>query len=256
MPPFPAHIFAFLFGSIVGSFLNVCIWRLPREESIVFPPSRCPACGAGIRPRDNLPILGWLLLRGRCRDCREPISPRYPLVELLTAVLFLLAYRKAGPTWELLAGLVLLSAMVVIVFIDLDHMIIPDVITLPGIVLGLLLTPLLPHTLLSGVVGAAVGGLYFYLAAVISHLVLKKEGMGGGDIKMAAMMGAFLGWQLLLVAIFLALLLGSATGITLLVLKRKERGDPIPFGPFLALGTVIAYFVGTPLLDWYLSLHR
>ncbi len=254
MPPWFWPLAAFLFGAVVGSFLNVCIWRLPREESIVLPPSHCPACGAHIQPWDNVPIISWIFLRGRCRSCGGRISWRYPLVELLNAVLWTVFLLRLGARPQVLPYLVLASAMVVIVFIDLDHYIIPDTVTLPGIVLGLALTPLLPHRFLDGVIGAAAGGLFFYLTAVVSAFILKQEGMGMGDVKMAAMMGAFLGWRMLLVAVFLALLGGSGSGLLLIALGRRRRRDPIPFGPFLAAGTIIAALWGERLLDWYLFL--
>ena len=246
-------VVAFLFGSIIGSFLNVCIHRIPRGESIVFPPSHCPGCSEKIAPGDNIPILSYLLLRGRCRHCGGGISPVYPLVELLTALLFLYFTCRFGLSRVLLPYLIFLSAMIVIFFIDLFHQIIPDVISLPGILVGLALTPLLPHSFLEGVIGVLAGGGFFLSVAVISEKLLGKPGMGGGDIKLAAMMGAFLGWKLLIVAVFLALLTGSAVGIILMALKKKGRRDPIPFGPFLALGGILTCLWGPVLLEWYLT---
>jgi len=241
---------SFIFGSIIGSFLNVCIYRLPRDESIVFPPSHCPSCNGKIAPGDNVPLLSYLILRGKCRHCREKISPIYPLVEFLTASLFLLFTYHLGLGAELIPCLIFGSAMIVIFFIDLAHQIIPDIITLPGILLGLAFTPLLPHTFLEGIIGIFGGGALFYLIAVLS-----RGGMGGGDIKMVAMMGAFLGWKLLVVAIFLALLSGSSVGIFLLATRIKGRKDPIPFGPFLVLGSILAVLWGRELVEWYLKLR-
>lgn len=248
------YLQATLFGLVIGSFLNVVIHRLPRGESIVRPASRCPGCGRPIRAPDNIPVLSWLLLRGRCRSCGMRISAVYPAVELLTAALFVLYLRRFGPTWGLIPQLALASAMIAVVFIDLEHWIIPDAITLPGMGAGLLATPLLPHTLQEGVIGLVGGGLFFYLVAEISFRILKREGIGGGDIKLAAMMGAFLGWRLLTVAIFLALLTGSAVGLALMAAGKRGRKDAIPFGPFLASGTVLAGLWGERLIGWYLGL--
>jgi leader peptidase (prepilin peptidase)/N-methyltransferase len=247
--PWLLYPLAFILGSIIGSFLNVCIYRLPRDESIFFPPSHCPSCKKKINPGDNVPVLSYLILRGRCRHCGEKISPVYPLVEILTASLFLLFTHHLGLVPGLAPYLVFVSAMIVIFFIDLEHQIIPDVITLPGILLGLAFSPLLPHTLLEGIIGALGGGAFFYLVAVLS-----RGGMGGGDIKMVTMMGAFLGWKILAVAIFLALLIGSAVGISLLATRIKGRKDPIPFGPFLVIGSITAALWGREIIDWYLKL--
>jgi leader peptidase (prepilin peptidase)/N-methyltransferase len=251
------YLTAFLFGSVIGSFLNVVIHRLPREESIVFPPSRCPACRKPIRPWDNIPLVSWLILRGRCRnpECRAVISPRYPAVELSTALLFTAFVWKYGPTVAALPWLVFSALLVAILFIDLDHQIIPDELSLPGLAVGLAVAPILPHPFLEGILGVMAGTTFFYLTAAISFAILGQEAMGDGDIKMAAMMGAFLGWKMLAVGVFVALLAGSAVGVALLALKRRGRRDAIPFGPFLALGGVVASLVGERLLAWYLNLR-
>ena len=273
-PPFLALV-AGLFGAVVGSFLNVVIHRLPAGESIVFPGSRCPRCGAPIRPLDNIPLIGWLALGGRCRDCREPIDPRYPLVELANALLWAALALRFGPGFQLFAFAVLCSALLAITLIDVDHWIIPDAITLPGIAAGLaasfflpprggMLAPFLQHRLgldrLPGFLASLgfwdslaallLGGGLFYIVAVVS-----RGGMGGGDIKLTAMMGAFLGMRDLGVAIFIGLLAGSAVGIGLMIAGRKTRKDAIPFGPFLALGGICAVFWGRSLVAWYLDLR-
>ncbi len=242
-----------LFGTIIGSFLNVVIHRLPREVSVVFPASRCPACGHAIRPWDNVPVVSWLVLRGHCRDCGAPISPRYPAVEALTGMLFAAVLWKTGPSWALAPQFAFVAGLVAIIFVDLDHQVIPDVITLPGLAVGLAVTPLLPHTFFQGVMGVMVGCTFFYLTAVYAFAITGRESMGDGDIKMAAMMGAFLGWRSLLVAILSALLLGSATGLALLASRRRGRKDAIPFGPFLAAGALVALFFGEPLFEWYVA---
>lgn len=243
---------ALLFGSIIGSFINVCIYRLPRGESIVFPPSRCPACKEKILPRDNIPVISYLLLWGGCRSCGARISPLYPLVEMICALLFAVYLARFGLSWILIPYLLLASAMVAVFFIDLEHQIIPDSITIPGMAAGLAFSALLPHSLVEGLTGLFAGGLFFFLAAAASHVLLKKEGMGGGDIKMAAMMGAFLGWKVLMVAIFISLMTGSAVAVILLATGKRGRKDAIPFGPFLALGTIAASLWGIEIFDWYL----
>ena len=236
-------------GAIVGSFLNVCIHRLPRRESVILPGSRCPRCATPIRWYDNIPLLSFLLLGGRCRACRGAISWRYPLVEAITMLVFFLSGARFGFTFEGLRAAVLASALVVVTGIDLDHRIIPDRITLPGIVLGLIGAWFLPPGIVSSAIGTVVGGGLFYAIAWAS-----RGGMGGGDIKLAAMLGAFLGWQAGLLAIFLGVLAGGVVGVVLLVLRLRGRKDAIPFGPFLALGGTVSLFWGGLILRWYLHL--
>lgn len=249
LSPVLAWPFAVALAAVLGSFLNVCISRLPRGQSVVSPPSHCPRCAAPIRYYDNIPLVSFAVLRGRCRACREPISWRYPLVEALAVGVGLLVLWQLGPTWEGLRAFLLALALIVVTFIDLETLLIPDRITLPGIALGLGMQ-LYPSVrgLVGGLLGCLLAGGIFYLIALLS-----RGGMGGGDIKLAAMMGAFLGWDLVLVAIFLGVLAGGLTGVLLLVMGRKGRKDPVPFGPFLALGGVIAALWGRPLLTWYLG---
>jgi len=247
-PPF-LEATCFLFGLAIGSFLNVVIARLPTGRSIARPPSACPACRAAIRWYDNVPVLSWLWLRARCRACQAVISWRYPAVELLTAVLFALAARQLGPTLDLGTALLLLAALVAITGIDLDHQIIPDVITLPGVVVGVVANVAVrperwPDILLGIVVG---GGLFLII------ILASGGGMGGGDMKLGAMMGAFLGWKLVLLAILLGVFAGGAVAIGLLSTGSKGRKDPVPFGPFLALGAVVTLLWGHSLLAWYLD---
>ena len=236
-------------GLFIGSFLNVVIARLPEGRSVIRPRSACPRCGAPIAWYDNVPVLSFALLGARCRSCRVPIPWRYPLVELATGGLFLLAYLRRGLTLDLVPALVLLGALVAITVIDLDQQIIPDAISLPGIALGFAAS-LLPGGVgwRSSLVGILVGGGIFF-----AIIVLSRGGMGGGDMKLSAMLGAFLGWQLVLVAILLAVLAGGLVAIALLTLGRKGRKDPVPFGPFLALGGTVALLWGDQLLTWYLS---
>ncbi len=241
-------VVAFVFGAMIGSFLNVCIWRIPEGKSIVFPSSHCPKCGEAIRPWDNIPILSWLVLRGRCRDCGDSISPRYPLVELLTALLSLAIFWLYGPSLQYLAGFFFAAVLVVITFIDFDHQIIPDVISLPGIPLFFLL-----GWLVMGVpfweclLGILVGGGFLYLIAVGYELLTKREGMGGGDIKLLAMIGAFLGWKSLFFVVFMSSILGALVGVAVIVLKGRDMKYAVPFGPFLSIAAVLYLFVGREL---------
>ncbi|GLI37071.1 A24 family peptidase [Geobacter hydrogenophilus] len=248
-------IFSFLLGAAVGSFLNVCIFRLPAGESVVSPPSRCPVCGARIRPWHNIPILGWLILRGKCRDCGASISPRYPFVELLNGLLTLALFLKFGPTPTFLVLFVFCSALVAVTFIDLDHQIIPDVISLPGIVVGFACSFALPWLgWKSSLIGIVAGGGSLLAVAWLYELLTKKEGMGGGDIKLLAMMGAFLGWRSVPFIIFASSLIGSVIGVTLMLVQKKDTKLAIPFGPFLAAGAVLYIFFGKAIITWYLTL--
>ena len=248
-------IAALVFGAAIGSFLNVCIWRIPEGKSIVFPSSHCPKCGKSIRPYDNVPILSWLILRGRCRDCVEPISPRYPLVELLTALLSLATFWKYGLSLQYVAAFLFAAVLVVITFIDFDHQIIPDVISLPGIpVFFLLAVFVMGLGFLDSLLGLLIGGGFLYLIAVGYELLTRREGMGGGDIKLLAMIGAFLGWKSLFFVVFMSSILGAVVGVVLILLKGKDMKYAVPFGPFLSIAAVMYLFVGRELT--YLVLYR
>lgn len=246
-----------IFGLIVGSFLNVCIYRIPRQKNIVSPPSSCVSCGKLIKPYDNIPIISFFLIRGRCRYCGEKISWRYPFIESLNTVFYLLAYHKFGFGIELIPIFLLLSAMLVITFIDLDFQIIPDSITLPGILIGLASSSLIfPDPFetyaitgfVNGFIGFIVGGGLFFLIALLS-----RGGMGGGDIKMMAMVGSFLGWKGVLMTTLIASVTGSIIGLCLILFKGKNRKTAIPFGPFLALGCIVTLFSGNFIFNWYLG---
>lgn len=272
------YVTAFLFGSIVGSFLNVCIYRIPRNLSIIIPSSRCPSCDSPVKPWDNIPILSYIFLGGRCRACKARISFRYPFVELLNAVLYIMVLWRFGSGWHTLIYFVFCSALIVIAFIDLDFQIIPDVITLPGIIIGLISASfLLPDPFMevsskhyavsskestycllptayyqivgfkNSIIGLLLGGGLFYAVAVLS-----RGGMGGGDIKMMAMVGSLMGWKSVLLTTFLGSLVGAVFGTFLMLFKGKGRKTKIPFGPFLALGSVITLFYGQEILYWYL----
>ena len=245
----------FIFGLMIGSFVNVCIYRLPKKESVVFPASHCPLCKNPVQFYDNIPIISFLILRGKCRSCRGTISKQYPLVELIHAIGYLFLFYRFGLSVETVIYALFFSSLVVITFIDLAHQIIPDRITLPGIPLCLLLaSTLLPLGPMQAVIGCLVGGGFFYLIAILSVVLLKKEGMGGGDIKLIAMVGALLGWEKVLLTIFFASLLGSVIGLSLILLRVVSRRDPIPFGPFLAVGAMTALFFGDDLLNRYFYL--
>jgi leader peptidase (prepilin peptidase)/N-methyltransferase len=253
--PLLTYVFVFLFGSVVGSFLNVCIYRLPRRESIVFPSSRCTKCGNAIRPYDNIPIFSYVILGGRCRTCKTRISPLYPVVELINALLTLFLFIKFGFSLTFLVLLVFCSSLVVITFVDLEHRIIPDVISLPGIIVGFVSSFFLPWlSWQKSLIGIIAGGGSLLLVAYVYHFLTKKEGMGGGDIKLLAMMGAFLGWLAIPFIIFASSLVGSVVGITLMLVQKKDSKLAIPFGPFLAFGAVLYVFYGRQIIQWYLHL--
>jgi len=268
-----------LFGLVTGSFLNVVIHRLPRmlergwhrqchellerdeEEAsqparfdLVQPASHCPNCGHGIAARDNIPVLSYLLLRGRCRHCRNPISPRYPLVELLTAVLSVAVAWRFGISWQTAAAIPLTWALVALTFIDFDHKLLPDAITLPLLWSGLLLNlGGLFTTLPSAVIGAIAGYLSLWLVFHAFRLLTGKEGMGYGDFKLLAAFGAWLGWQLLPLVVLLSSLVGAVIGIAMMLFGGHRRGTPIPFGPFLAAAGWIALLWGEALTRLYLD---
>ena len=249
------YFIVLLFGAVIGSFLNVCIYRLPREESVAWPASHCPSCRKSIAVYDNIPIVSYLLLRGHCRGCRSPISIRYPLVEAANAVGYVGVFWMFGFTPVAWAYAALVSALIVVTGTDLSHTMIPDAVTLPGIVVGLLCAALiLPITLMESLMGVLVGGGLLWFLAWISPYVFGKEGMGGGDIKLMAMVGAFIGWQPVLLAIMIGSFLGSVIGGALMISGVISRREPIPFGPFLAIGSLLALIFHQSLFEWYWSL--
>jgi leader peptidase (prepilin peptidase)/N-methyltransferase len=244
------EIIIFAFGLIIGSFCNVVIYRLPQGKSIVAPGSQCRLCGSPIRPWDNIPLLSYFLLRGRCRFCKEAISTRYPTIECISGMLFVLLYLKFGLIMTFFAYALLTSALLIVALIDLDHRIIPNIITLPGMAVGVGLSMgVLPLTPLASLFGLMIGGVIFYLIALVS-----KGGMGGGDIKLIAMIGAFLGLQGGLFTIFASALLGSVVGLMLILLGKRGRKDRVPFGPFLSFGAILFMLCGDGIIQWYLNL--
>ena len=269
-------ILAVVFGLIVGSFLNVCIVRIPEGKSIVWPASACPKCGAAIRPYDNIPVVSYLLLRGKCRGCQTAISRIYPAVELLTAVLFWGCYRMFGPTPEAVKWAVFSAVMVVLVFTDLRERILPDMVNYPGLAAGLGFSLFIPPgdgtalwmanrlfgyfpppraaSFAEALLGAALGGGLLWLVSEVYFRLRKREGMGLGDVKMMLMTGAFFGAKRTLLTIFAGSLLGSLLGIAFILARRKGSNYELPFGTFLGLAALLVVFFGTPVVNWYQSL--
>ena len=248
----PAGVLALsAFGLAVGSFLNVCIYRLPRDQSVVAPRSSCPACGRDLKWFENVPVLGWLLLRGRCRTCRGRISSLYPIVEVVTPLLFILQYWDVGWTPLLVVRLVFCSAMVVLFVIDLQHRLLPNAITVPGIGVGLAAALVLEPGWRAALLGVVVGGGGLLLVAEVYYRLRHEEGLGMGDVKMLAMIGAFLGWQPMLVTLLLASLLGSIVGLGMLVLGLGDSKYALPLGSFLAFAAVVTTSAGEQLTRWY-----
>jgi leader peptidase (prepilin peptidase) / N-methyltransferase len=238
-------------GLVVGSFLNVCIYRLPREESIAWPASHCTTCNRTLRWYENVPVLSWALLRGRCRTCRSRIAMRYPIVELTTGALFLAGYFAFGLTPLLAVRLLFACAMVVLFAIDLEHQILPNEITLPGIAIGFLCSLALPPGWRSSLIGLLVGGLFPFLIAEAYLRIRGREGMGMGDFKMLAMVGAFLGWPLVWVTLILACILGVVIGGGALLISRRGMATRIPFGTFIAVAALTAAFASEPVRGAY-----
>ena len=248
----------FIFGMCIGSFVNVCIYRLPASKSIIDPSrSICPKCGSIIRFYDNIPVLSYLWLKGRCRNCNKPISFRYPLVEIISGVFALCTFLKFGPTLEALVYFAFITALVVITFIDIDHQIIPDLITLPGIPVCFLASFALPSiTYKESLLGLLAGGGSLLLVGWTYYLIKKAEGMGGGDIKLMAMIGAMVGWKGVLFTIFVSSLVGTLVGITIMLRTKKGMKIAVPFGPFLSTGAITYIFFGPGLISWYFNLLR
>lgn len=278
LPEFVGYILFFVLGSIIGSFLNVVIHRVPHEESIVFPNSACPSCKNPIKPYDNIPILSWLFLGGKCRHCKNPISPRYPAVEALTGLLFVLVFWQIGFNWFLPVALIFAASIVALIFIDAEHMILPDVINYPLLVFALIVRltfafafgnqfftdlnffpatyfegyPLWAITLISAVFGGLIGGGSLWLLGEIWKRLRGVDAMGLGDVKMMFAVGALLGWRLTFLTMFLGSFTGAVAGV--LVIARQKDKDfqaQIPFGIFLGIGSLIALLFGEQIINWY-----
>src|SRR4051812_12550957 len=240
-------------GAVIGSFLNVCIYRLPLGKSIVWPASACETCGRELSWYENLPIVSWTALRGRCRTCKAPLSIRHPIVEAVTAVMFGTAAWYYGPTVLLASRLVFGCALIVLFAIDLEHHLLPNAITLPGIAVGLAFSMVTEPGWQACLFGAVVGGGSLFLIAEGYYRLRHEEGLGMGDVKMLAMVGAFIGWQLTIVTLMMASVAGSVVGIALIAARKGDMKYALPFGTFLAMGAALAATVGPGLLSWYLQ---
>ena len=251
-----APVLVFIIGSVIGSFLNVCIYRMPKNESIITPASRCPHCKKTIFWYDNIPFVSFLLLGGKCRNCKERISIRYFIVELLTALMALFLYMQFGLSVKFFVYALLFSGLIVATFIDLEHRIIPDEISIGAIVLGVLINALFPamhgfsnfkQALIFSGLGILAGGGTLYLTGMLGDFIFKKESMGGGDIKLLAGIGAFLGWKIAILIFFIAPVFGAIVGM---IVKIRKKVSIIPYGPFISLSTFIALFWGNEIIDW------
>jgi len=247
--------YAFIFGLLFGSFANVVILRLPKGESVIFPHSRCPQCSKPIKWYDNVPVLAWIWLGGKCRACRKPFSVRYPIVEFLSGLLFLLVHLKYGLTWTALEYTIFCWCLLVCSVIDLDHMILPDVFTLSGIVIGLIGAALNPsREFLPALYGVLLGGGFLWAIAYAYYLLRKEEGMGGGDIKLLAWMGAVLGWQSIPFIVLVSSITGSVVGVAYAMRSKSGLKSVIPFGPYLALAAILYLLGGEAIGQWYIGL--
>jgi leader peptidase (prepilin peptidase)/N-methyltransferase len=245
-----------VFGALIGSFLNVCIYRLPKGRSIVRPGSACGSCGHLLAWFENIPVVSYLVLRGRCRACRSAISLRYPFVELLTAFMFAGAWWFYGPSVLLISRLMFGCALIVLFAIDLEHHLLPNAITVPGIIIGFAFSVITPTGWMASLLGIIVGGGVLWAIAEGYYLLRHEEGLGMGDVKMLAMIGAFVGWKLTLVTLMMASFAGSVVGLLLIVSRRGGLKYALPFGTFLALGAALAAIIGPGVLDWYLGFYQ
>lgn len=239
------NLLVFILGSVIGSFLNVCIYRIPRDQSIIFPRSRCVSCEKPIAWYDNIPFLSYILLKGRCRSCKEKISFRYFAVELISAVAFLVLFLYFGVTYKFFIYSLLTFSLIVVSFIDLEFQIIPDRITIAGVILGIALS-IWKGSLAVSLLGAFIGAGLIYITGVFGKLVFKKESMGGGDVKLMAMLGAFLGWKMAVLIFFLAPFLGTPAG---LYVKFRKKQDIIPYGPYISMASFIVMIWGQKILS-------
>lgn len=251
-------VFGFCFGTIIGSFLNVCIHRIPQDKSIITPSSHCPSCKKPIRFYDNIPLVSFIILRGRCRECQSPISFRYPLVEFLIGLFSVILLLRYGISLNYLIYFAFFSSLTLVSFVDLSHRIIPDVISMPGILIGLVISLFYPQmSFTNALIGVALGGGSLYVVASVYQIVTKREGMGFGDVKLLAMIGAFIGWKGVLFTILCSSFIGSVVGVVLMLISSEADSKyAVPFGPFLSLGAIIYVMWGEALITWYLSFLR
>ncbi|OPZ92966.1 MAG: Type 4 prepilin-like proteins leader peptide-processing enzyme [Firmicutes bacterium ADurb.Bin419] len=257
-------IYVAVVGVVIGSFLNVCIYRIPKVESIAYPPSHCGSCGKRLKAVDLVPIFSWLFLKGKCRYCRSKISPRYAMVEALTGLTFLLLFNKYGVSVDFLASAFLMSILIAVFFIDIDHRIIPDELVVTGLVAGALVfiyNALFPMKIMGGgqwwepLLGMFVGSVTLMVVGLIGMLIYKTDdAMGGGDIKIFAPIGIFLGWKMTFVALLISIVLAGLISLVLVIIRVKDRKSTIPFGPFIVMGTLITYLYGWDILKWYINI--
>jgi leader peptidase (prepilin peptidase) / N-methyltransferase len=248
-------IFVFLIGAIVGSFLNVCIYRLPRHESIVFPASHCPHCGKPIKFYDNIPLLSYVILRGKCRNCKQNISGRYPIIETISGLLAIAIVIKYGLTLHSLLLLLLVFSLIIVTFVDLDFQIIPDILSIPGIMAGIGASFFMPTiSWIDSILGILAGGGFLFIIAVAYKWLTNRDGMGGGDIKLLAMVGAWLGWKAIPFILLISSFIGALIGSISLLLAKKSLRYKIPFGPFISIAAVIYLFFGPEIINWYINL--
>jgi len=254
MIQFLIGLIIFIIGLVIGSFGNVCIYRIPRNESIIYPASHCPHCNKPIQYYDNIPLISYIILKGKCRHCQGKIPLQYPIVEGLTGILYLLIYFFYGLQFVSLVYMLFSTSLIIISFIDFHEKIIPDTLSLPFIVIGFLSSFLLKNiTPANSLLGILAGGGSLLIIALAGSYLFKKEAMGGGDIKLAAMIGAFLGWKLTLLSLFLGFFLGSVIGVIILI-RTKGQSEIVPFGPFIAMGAMISIFWGNVIIQWYLMI--
>lgn len=263
MANFFLYLFVFSFGACIGSFLNVVIYRIPAKISLIYPPSRCPKCFHPLGKTENIPVFGWLWLRGKCRWCHTPVSPRYPIIEALTGFLFVLVVSQFGFSWLSLGYCLFLSWLISLALIDWDTMTLPNSLTQSGLILGLLWQGYLGFldnglqglslSIFLSVLGGVVGIWLFDSILIIGTIALGKPAMGGGDPKLASMIGVWLGWQSVLLTGFLACAFGTIIGVSAIVLKLHHKGNPMAFGPYLVLGAIVTLFMGDNLISSYLK---
>ncbi|MFC1883131.1 prepilin peptidase [Thermodesulfobacteriota bacterium] len=250
-------LFAFLLGLAIGSFMNVCIYRLPLGKSIIWPPSYCPKCEKRIKFYDNIPVLSYVILHGKCRYCKVPVSWQYPLVELITGVLSLALFIRYGPTYQYFLYFLFASVLITISFIDFHHKIIPDVLSLPSILIGLGVSfGLIDIKWSDSLIGIIAGGASLYIVGFVYEFLTGREGLGGGDVKLLAMIGAWMGWRALPLIVLMASLAGTLAALIFLIYTKKGFRTRIPFGPFLSLGAVVYLFFGNELTRWYIGLIK
>jgi len=248
-------LFVFLIGAIVGSFLNVCIYRLPRHESILFPASHCPNCGKPIKFYDNIPLLSYVVLRGKCRHCKQNISARYPIIETISGLLAIAIVIKYGLTLHSLLLLLLVFSLIIITFIDLDFQIIPDIVSIPGTIAGIGASFFIPTvSWTDSILGILAGGGFLFIIAVTYKWLTNRDGMGGGDIKLLAMAGAWFGWKAIPFILLISSFIGALIGSISLLLAKKSLRYKIPFGPFISIAAIIYIFFGPEIINWYINL--